>query len=783
MTTFINNFYVRVFLLLLACSLAVISSLNIYISDKLPEAQEIREIELQVPLKIFTADNKLIGEFGEKRRSALKFDDIPPYFVKAVLAAEDDNFFDHSGVSYSGLIRSVFRLIISGKVQGGGSTITMQVAGNYLTGRDINLFRKIKDIFLAYRLERIYSKEEIFEFYVNRIFLGNRAYGIASASEVYFGTPIEDLNLAQWAMIAGLPKAPSAMNPLVNPRRALIRRNWILTRMLDLGYIHKEQYDLAIKAPISATYHGLVSEVNAHYLAETVRRFMVNEYGLDAYKEGLQVFTTIDSELQNLAVRALKKGLETYDKRHGFRSPENYTNIFPENFFDEDLEYRLNLIAESKSLPLGISEFPEQEPLEDVYDLLINITTTDNKFPALVLSVEDNFVALSGDRMVHEIVWAEDLSWARPYINEDQRGPKPKSYSELLKEGDLVWLEKDKIRSSISLTQIPKVQGSIVAMDPKNGGVKALVGGYDFFLSKYNRATQSAPLLGSNYKPFLYASALDMGLTASTLINDAPIVFEDKALEDKWRPRNASGRFYGPTRLREALLQSINLVSIRLLRKVGIERVRKYSENFGFKLDELNSDLSLALGTASLSPIKNASAYSVFANGGKAVEPYFITKIVDRTGEVIFQKKEPETKQVIDSRIAFIIKDILQEAAKRGTAKKVSELGREDLAGKTGTTNEAESTWFTGFNEFLVTTVWVGFDQPMSLGSREFGSSTALPIWLDFMRPTINFLPRNKDLPPDGIVSIKIDKKTGLKLEGNTGNSTFEYYLEEYFPE
>ena len=783
MTTFINNFYVRVFLLLLACSLAVISSLNIYISDKLPEAQEIREIELQVPLKIFTADNKLIGEFGEKRRSALKFDDIPPYFVKAVLAAEDDNFFNHSGVSYSGLIRSVFRLIISGKVQGGGSTITMQVAGNYLTGRDINLFRKIKDIFLAYRLERIYSKEEIFEFYVNRIFLGNRAYGIASASEVYFGTPIEDLNLAQWAMIAGLPKAPSAMNPLVNPRRALIRRNWILTRMLDLGYIHKEQYDLAIKAPISATYHGLVSEVNAHYLAETVRRFMVNEYGLDAYKEGLQVFTTIDSELQNLAVRALKKGLETYDKRHGFRSPENYTNIFPENFFDEDLEYRLNLIAESKSLPLGISEFPEQEPLEDVYDLLINITTTDNKFPALVLSVEDNFVALSGDRMVHEIVWTEDLSWARPYINEDQRGPKPKSYSELLKEGDLVWLEKDKIRSSISLTQIPKVQGSIVAMDPKNGGVKALVGGYDFFLSKYNRATQSAPLLGSNYKPFLYASALDMGLTASTLINDAPIVFEDKALEDKWRPRNASGRFYGPTRLREALLQSINLVSIRLLREVGIERVRKYSENFGFKLDELNSDLSLALGTASLSPIKNASAYSVFANGGKAVEPYFITKIVDRTGEVIFQKKQPETKQVIDSRIAFIIKDILQEAAKRGTAKKVSELGREDLAGKTGTTNEAESTWFTGFNEFLVTTVWVGFDQPMSLGNREFGSSTALPIWLDFMRPTINFLPRNKDLPPDGIVSIKIDKKTGLKLEGNTGNSTFEYYLEEYFPE
>ena len=783
MITFINNFYFRAFLFLLACLLAGISSLNIYISEKLPEAQEIREIELQVPLKIFTADNKLIGEFGEKRRSALKFNDIPPYFVKAVLAAEDDDFFNHSGVSYSGLIRSVLRLLISGEVQGGGSTITMQVAGNYLTGRDINLFRKIKDIFLAYRLERIYSKEEIFEFYVNRIFLGNRAYGIASASEVYYGTSIENLNLAQWAMIAGLPVAPSYRNPLNNPRRALIRRNWILTRMLDLGFIYKEQYDLAIKAPISATYHGLVSEVNAPYLAETIRRFMINEYGLDAYKEGLKVYTTIDSKLQNLAVAALKKGLETYDKRHGFRVPENYTDVFPENFFVEDLKYRFNLIAESKSLPLGISEVPEDEPLENIYTLLNNITTTDNKFPALVVSVQDDLVTVSGDRTVLKVSWSSDLSWARPYISEDQRGPKPKSFSELLKEGDLVWLEKDKIKSSISLTQIPEVQGSIVAMDPKNGRVKALVGGYDFFLSKYNRATQSSPLLGSNYKPFLYASALDAGLTASTLINDAPIVFEDKALEDKWRPRNASGRFYGPTRLREALLQSINLVSIRLLREVGIERVRKYSENFGFKLDELNSDLSLALGTASLSPIKNASAYSVFANGGKAVEPYFITKIVDRTGEVIFQKEEPETKQVIDARIAFIIQDILQEAAKRGTAKKISELGRGDLAGKTGTTNEAESTWFTGFNEFLVTTVWVGFDQPKSLGNREFGSSTALPIWLDFMRSNIDFLPRNKNLPPNGIVSIKIDKKTGMKLESNSGNSIFEYYLEEYLPE
>ena len=783
MKIFINNFYLRALVLLMALLLAGISSLNLYISEKLPEAKEIRDIELQIPLKIFTADNKLIGEFGEKRRSALGFDDIPSYFVKAVLAAEDDDFFNHQGVSYSALLRSVYRLLVSGEIQGGGSTITMQVAGNYLTGRNVNLFRKVKDIFLAYRLESTYTKEEIFEFYVNRIFLGNRAYGIASASEVYYGASIKDLNLAQWAMIAGLPQAPSIRNPLVNPRRALIRRNWILTRMLNLGFIYQEQFELAIQAPISASYHGLVSEVNAPYLSETIRRFMINQYGLDAYEDGLEVYTTIESKMQNQAVKALKKGLESYDKRHGFKTPENFLDLFPEDFFIQSLEFRLNLIASSNILPVGISEVPEEEPLENIYTLLSDLTTTDNQFPTLIISAEEDLIVLSGFREIHKLSWSPDLNWARPYINEDQRGSKPKSYGDFLKEGDLVWLERDRVNSSLSLTQIPEVQGSLVAIDPQNGGVKALVGGYDFFLSKFDRATQSSPLLGSNYKPFLYASALEAGFTAASIINDAPIIFDDKALEDKWRPRNASGRFYGPTRLREGLLQSRNLVSIRLLREVGIERVRKYSENFGFKVDSLPSDLSLALGTASLSPIKNASAYSVFANGGKYVEPYFISRIQDRFGEVIYQHKETEKKQVIDPRIAFIIKDILQEAANRGTAKKISELERDDLAGKTGTTNEAESTWFTGFNDSLVACVWVGFDQPKSLGNREFGSSTALPIWMDFMRPNLKGLPKNKNLPPDGLISIKVDRKTGLRSDSNSRNSLFEYFLEEFRPE
>ena len=510
---------------------------------------------------------------------------------------------------------------------------------------------------------------------------------------------------------------------------------------------------------------------------------MISEYGLDAYKDGLEVYTTLDSKLQNHAVNALRLGLESYDKRHGFRTPQNFIDLFPADFFANLLDFRLNLVNSSRILPIGTSEFPEEEPLEAVYNLLKNLDTSDNKFPALVLSAEEKLYVLTGQREYFMLSWEEDLRWARNYINENQRGSKPKSYGDFLKEGDLVWLERDKISSSLSLVQIPEVQGSLVAMDPQNGKVKALVGGYDFYLSKFNRATQSSPLLGSNFKPFLYAAALSAGFTASTLINDAPIVFEDKALEDKWRPRNASGRFYGPTRLREGLLQSRNLVSIRLLREIGIERVRRYSGNFGFSINSLPSDLSLALGTASLSPLKNASAYSVFANGGKYVEPYFIESIVNIFGEVIFKKEELETKQVIDPRIAFIIKDILQESARRGTAKEISKLRRSDFAGKTGTTNEAESTWFTGFNDSLVTSVWVGFDQPRSLGNREFGSSTALPIWMDFIESNLEDLSRNKDIPPEGLVSIKIDKNSGLRTNKSTKSSIFEYFLQEYVPE
>ena len=782
--TFLNYLlmirFVRPLLAIIMLLLMIVSSLNIYIDSKLPDEEKIRDIELQVPLKIYTADLKLIGEFGEKRRTALQFKNIPTHYINAVLAAEDDAFFKHSGVSYSGLIRSVYRLIVSGRIQGGGSTITMQVAGNYLTSRDVSLFRKIKDIFLAYRLERAYTKEEIFEFYVNRIFFGNRAYGIAAASEVYYGKSLNKLNLAQWAMIAALPKAPSSINPLVNPRRALLRRNWILKRMLDLNFIHTEQFNLAIEAPLTATYHGLVSEVEAPYVSETIRRFMIQQYGLGAYREGYEVYTSINSSMQNAANSSIAKGLEEYDRRHGFRKPENLNDLFPKEFSLKSVDAQLNYIAQE--LERDNEEIIDQSKLDRVTNFLREFTETNNRFPGVVLNIDNGLKVLLKNGDVISIPWSDRMDWARPFINENRRGAKPKNYKDLLLFGDLVWIQREKVTGEFFLTQIPDLQGSLVSIDPNSGSIKALVGGYDFFLSKFNRAEQSAPLLGSNFKPFLYAGAFSEGFTASTLINDAPIIFEDEALEEKWRPRNASGKFYGPTRLREGLLQSRNLVSVRLLRDLGVEKAISYAQKFGFDKSRLPSDLSLSLGTASLSPLKNAAAYSVFANGGKAVEPYLIEKILDRSGNIVFQREKKELKQVIDPRAAFLITNILQEAAVRGTARKVSELKRRDFAGKTGTTNDAESTWFTGYNNSLVTTVWAGFDQPKSLGNREFGSSVALPIWLSFTKEIIEQIPLKTSLPPEGLSIIKIDKSTGKRADADTENPIFEYFLEEHPP-
>ena len=434
------------------------------------------------------------------------------------------------------------------------------------------------------------------------------------------------------------------------------------------------------------------------------------------------------------------------------------------------------------TLSIESNESGDDSGLSEVFEYLDSYSESKNRLLGVVTNNQQVLKVLRRTGEISEISWSEDLNWARPYISENRRGTKPRSFEDIFSLGDLVWLKEDTLIGSISITQIPDAQSALISLDPKSGSIIALVGGYDFFLSKFNRVEQASPLLGSNFKPFLYAAAFEEGFTPSSLINDAPIIFEDEALEEKWRPRNASGKFYGLTRLREGLLQSRNLVSVRLLRELGVEKVRSYSEKFGFDKQRLPADLSLSLGTASLNPLSNAAAYSVFANGGKKIEPYLISKIIDRSGAVLFEKSLEEPEQVIDPRVAFLINDILKEAAVRGTARKVSELGRNDFAGKTGTTNQAESTWFTGYNEDIVTSIWVGFDQPKSLGDREFGSSIALPIWLDYKKEIIDRIPVSVTLPPKGLSIVKIDKETGKLADQNTIEPMFEYYLEENIP-
>ena len=550
--------------------------------------------------------------------------------------------------------------------------------------------------------------------------------------------------------------------------------------MLDLEYIHPEQFELAVNASLTANYFGLVSEVKAPYVAEEVRRYMIQEYGLKAYSEGLEVFTTIDSKFQNSATKAVKEGLESYDRRHGFRQPKNISNLFPANFFR--LPKKSQLLEIESFLNADSIDTVDEKNLSEVFKSLESYVQNKDRFLAVVINPRDTLEALTKTGKIINISWSDELSWARPYISENRRGTKPRGFEDILKEGDLIWLKRDVVTNNISVTQVPEAQSALISLEANTGSILALVGGYDFFLSKFNRAEQASPLLGSNFKPFLYAAAFSEGFTPATLINDAPIIFEDDALEEKWKPRNASGKFFGPTRLREGLLQSRNLVSVRLLREVGVNKVREYAEKFGFDKQRLPADLSLSLGTASLNPLTNAAAYAVFANGGKKIEPYVIDRIVDRAGKILFKKQVKETQQVIDSRIAFIITDILKEAAARGTAKKISALNRKDFAGKTGTTNKAESTWFTGYNEKIVTSVWMGFDQPKSLGDREFGSSTALPIWMDYKKEIIDLIPITNTMPPQGLSIVKIDRVSGGLASDESSDPIFEYFLEENLP-
>ena len=765
------------------CGLAIVCAVILYLAPALPSVDQLRDVKLQTPLKVFSEDGSLIGEFGEQKRTPISYEQIPVQFIHAVLSAEDDNFFSHHGVDPVGLLRAGSQILTSGQIQSGGSTITMQVARNFFLSRKQTFIRKFNEILLALEIEHELSKEEILELYANKIYLGKRAYGVQAAAHVYYGADVGKLTLAQLAMIAGLPKAPTSYNPVNNPERALARRDWILGRMQQLGHISNPEYTAAIREPVTAKIQGSVIEINAPYISEMVRAEMYNRYGAAAYEAGFEVITTIDIELQEAAIRAVKKGLLTYDQRHGYREPE---------------------------AQFSAGEISDPEALNNT---LSAISVVSGLVPAIVTEIfeKEATIYIKGQGS-HLLQWQDGLQSARAFRTQNWRGEPPGNASEILAPGDLIRVQKQGRRWIFS--QIPNAQAALVAIDPYTGGIKALRGGFDFYHNRFNRITSAKRQPGSNLKPFLYTAALENGFTAATTINDAPIVFNDAALEDIWRPENDSGKFYGPTRLREALYSSRNLVSIRILREIGLKTARNSMQRFGFNHDELATNLTLALGSEALPPLKIAGGYTAFANGGYRVEPYFIDEIRDRNHAVIFKAlnprvckecgtktpdkvpldEEPDTElvreetiypaaeKILEPRVHFIIDSILKDVIQKGTGKRARSLERTDIAGKTGTTNGPRDAWFSGYSRHMVATAWVGFDNNDSLGNSEFGGTAALPIWIDFMETALAGKEERHFDQPAGLVIARINPKTGERADPGDNDAIFEYFLRENTP-
>jgi len=801
----------RIFRLFLATGFAiftagviVLAAAFVYIAPDLPPIEHLKDVQLQVPLRVYSSDGELMAEFGSKHRKPVHYDELPQLMIDAILATEDDRFFQHPGVDYQGLLRAAVELIRTGQKRQGGSTITMQVARNFFLSREKTYLRKLTEIFLALKIEHYLTKQEILELYLNKIYFGQRAYGVGAAAEVYYGLPIGRLSLAQVAMIAGLPKAPSANNPISNPGRALIRRNYILGRMYTLGFIDSDVYKAALNEPDKASLHTATIGVEAPYVAEMVRAHMVETYGSAAYHAGYNVITTLDGKRQRAASAALRRDLLAYDRRHGYRGVEHHIEL---TSGQTDSDYQK--LLQSRPVVGGLRA-------------------------ALVVKLDDKSVHVFVDRVGPAVLNWKAISWARKFETVNRRGPKPKRAADILAVGDIIRVSGD-ANTGWKLAQVPQVSGALVSVRPQDGALQALTGGFDFYTSKFNRATQARRQPGSSFKPFIYSAALARGYTLASIFNDAPVVFDDPSLETTWRPENYSGKFFGPTRLREALTHSRNLVSIRLLRAIGPHYAAHYVERFGFQADQIPKDLSLALGSGSASPMEMARAYSVWANGGFYVEPYFIKEIRDSRDNVVFSANpalacleceqestrpmqsdstkangstpaaagvelpaagsepaadEPSettepvyAKRVVPYDNVYLVTSMMQDVIKRGTGRRARSLGRTDLAGKTGTTNDQRDAWFCGFNTRLVTTVWVGFDQVHPLGNRETGSRAALPMWIDYMASALKEVPPSTLPQPPGLVTVRIDARTGLRLPPGQGGGLFELFRPEHVPQ
>lgn len=767
-----NHFFRNLFLMLLSLLITLIvaaSILYIYLDKQLPDVDELKSVQLPIPMRIYTNDGQPIAEFGELHRNLVRLNEVPNLMVKAFLATEDQRFLEHHGVDFYGLLRAAAEVLLTGSKVQGGSTITMQVARNFYLTREKTFLRKFTEILLSLKIEREFTKEQILELYLNKIFLGNRAYGIAAAAQVYFNKTLNQLTLPEMATIAGLPKAPSVINPIVNPIAAKQRRDHVLTRMLELGYISKSSYEVAIATPmLTHTQSDAGGMIKAPYVAEMVRDMMYKSFGEDIYLKGYNVYTTINSIQQIAANKALRTTLLAYDKRHEYRGPEK--NIAPLDA--NKVIHTLNALHRVSSI--------------NGLQAALIIAITDQAITALLVNNQMIFIPWQG------------LAWTVPQLDLNNLNPPPAVLKNKVHVGDVIRVQLTP-NNTWELSQIPKVQGALVALNPQTGAISALVGGFDYNLSKFNRVVQAERQPGSGFKPFIYAAALAKGYTLANVFNDAPLVFDIPGRDEPWRPQNDNHIFSGPTRLRVALAKSINLISVRLLQAIGVPYALTYVKRFGFNPKKLPRNLSLALGTGEVTPIELARAYAVFANGGYRVTPFLIDHITDEQGQIIYKaepkiaceaclygetelpspdvKDSPYAPQVIPADIAFLMTSALKDVILYGTGSQAKVLNRRDLAGKTGTTSDYVDTWFTGFNSNLVATVWIGFDQPSSV--LEYGAKAALPMWIDFMRIALQGQPEKTMPQPSDIVTASIDPISGNLVANGTPGSILEYFRKD----
>lgn len=777
-----------------------IYAVYLHFKDELPSVDTLKQVEFQTPMKVYSADGKLISQFGEKRRIPLQFEQIPQPLIDTLLATEDARFFSHQGVDIIGIFRAAFAVLTTGNKTQGASTLTMQVARGFFLTRDKTYIRKIKEIFIALHIEQELSKQEILTLYINKVELGYRAFGFGAAAQVYYGKDLSELNIAQFAMLTGLLKAPTAYNPLRNPERAKFRRDTVLWRLKETGHLTEAQYKLAIQQPLTAKFHGAQIELDAPYIAEMVRQEMVDRFGEEvAYTKGYQVYTTITDEAQTAAQIALRENLHSYDERHGYRGA--VTQLWFE----------------------GEPALPE--------DKIVELLDKQSEFgllkAAVVTAIDDSQKRFQYIDKTGQYAWVEwsGMAWARPFIDDDHQGEAPQLPSQIVKVGELVYLRKAN-ELEWQLSQFPDASSALVALNPTNGAIIALTGGYDFYQSEFNRVTQAKRQVGSNIKPFIYSAALEHGFTLASIINDAPINQWDRQQGTVWRPRNSPPVYDGPTRMRTALAKSKNVISVRLLRSVGLDNLINHLARFGFSPHDLPKNESLALGSASFTPLELAAAYTAFANGGFVVEPFLIDRVLTPEGKPVYiaQPKiacDPciatdsadtlpiqAAQRAVSPQNAFLIAEAMQSTiwgggnwnkgtGWNGTGWRAQTLKRTDIGGKTGTTNEAKDTWFSGYGPNIVVTSWVGFDDhSRALGStspnpnlgsdqvfgKEFGAQTALPAWIEFLRVVLANEPKKASAIPEKIVSVRIDSETGKLTTQADHTSLFEYFVQGTAP-